>query len=81
MHLAAAVVGPSHSGVALRECGEIIVARETPAEDKCKCGGALEQDNDVLDTWFSSGLLPCSALGWPDEARRTSTRSIRQRRS
>src|SRR5664279_1518545 len=47
-------------------CGEIIVARETPA--KCtKCGGSrLEQDNDVLDTWFSSGLLPCSALGWPD---------------
>ena len=49
-----------------KECGEIIVARETPA--KCtKCGSAqLEQDNDVLDTWFSSGLLPCSALGWPD---------------
>jgi valyl-tRNA synthetase len=47
-------------------CGEIIVARETPA--KCtKCGDSrLEQDNDVLDTWFSSGLLPCSALGWPD---------------
>ncbi len=33
-----------------------------------KCGGAhLEQDSDVLDTWFSSGLLPCSALGWPDK--------------
>src|SRR5664279_5211888 len=47
-------------------CGEIIVAREPPA--KCtKCGDSrLEQDNDVLDTWFSSGLLPCSALGWPD---------------
>ncbi len=47
-----------------KECGEIIVARETPM--KCTCGGKLEQDNDVLDTWFSSGLLPCSALGWPD---------------
>ena len=47
-----------------KACGEIIVARETP--QKCKCGGALEQDSDVLDTWFSSGLLPCSALGWPD---------------
>ena len=49
-----------------KDCGEIVVARETPA--KCtKCGGShLEQDNDVLDTWFSSGLLPCSALGWPD---------------
>jgi valyl-tRNA synthetase len=48
------------------QCGEIMVARETPAECT-KCGGPLEQDNDVLDTWFSSGLLPCSALGWPDE--------------
>ncbi len=47
-------------------CGEIIVAREAPT--KCtKCGGAqLEQDTDVLDTWFSSGLLPCSGLGWPN---------------
>ena len=49
-----------------KDCGEIIVAREAPT--KCtKCGsGQLEQDSDVLDTWFSSGLLPCSALGWPD---------------
>ena len=49
-----------------KDCNEIMVAREAPA--KCsKCGSShLEQDNDVLDTWFSSGLLPCSALGWPD---------------
>ena len=48
-----------------KDCHEIIVARETPA--RCKCGSdQLEQDSDVLDTWFSSGLLPCSALGWPD---------------
>jgi valyl-tRNA synthetase len=49
-----------------KDCPEIIVAREAPT--KCtKCGGShLEQDSDVLDTWFSSGLLPCSALGWPD---------------
>jgi valyl-tRNA synthetase len=48
-------------------CAEPTVARETPA--KCpKCGGtALEQDADVLDTWFSSGLLPFTALGWPDK--------------
>jgi valyl-tRNA synthetase len=48
-----------------KDCREIIVARETPT--KCpKCGSAnLEQDTDVLDTWFSSGLLPCSGLGWP----------------
>jgi len=49
-----------------KECSEIIVSRDTPAKCK-KCGGPLEQDNDVLDTWFSSGLLPCSALGWPDD--------------
>ena len=48
-----------------KQCGEIIVSRETPTH--CKCGGALEQDNDVLDTWFSSGLLPSSGLGWPDK--------------
>jgi valyl-tRNA synthetase len=50
-------------------CGEVIVARETPA--KCpKCGGAeLTQDTDVLDTWFSSGLLPFTTLGWPDKTR------------
>jgi valyl-tRNA synthetase len=48
-------------------CKEIIVAREAPA--KCtKCGSAkLEQDPDVLDTWFSSGLWPFSTLGWPKE--------------
>ncbi len=48
------------------KCGEIIVAREAPPTCT-KCGGPVEQDNDVLDTWFSSGLLPCSALGWPDD--------------
>src|SRR5437879_8507360 len=38
---------------------------------KCpKCGGAdLKQDTDVLDTWFSSGLLPFTTLGWPDKTR------------
>src|SRR6266481_5434329 len=48
-------------------CKEIIVAREAPA--KCsKCGSTkLEQDPDVLDTWFSSGLWPFSTLGWPAE--------------
>ena len=36
--------------------------------DVCpKCGGALRQDSDVLDTWFSSGLWPFSTLGWPDD--------------
>ena len=49
------------------DCGEAMVAEETPA--KCgKCGSAkLVQDPDVLDTWFSSGLWPFSTLGWPEE--------------
>ncbi len=48
-----------------KECGEIVVAGEAP--DKCpKCGCTeLKQDEDVLDTWFSSALWPFSTLGWP----------------
>ncbi len=47
------------------ECGETIAAVEDP--DACPaCGGALRQDEDTLDTWFSSGLWPHSTLGWPD---------------
>jgi valyl-tRNA synthetase len=50
-------------------CGEIIVARETPTSC-AKCGGSeLKQDPDVLDTWFSSGLLPFTSLGWPEATR------------
>jgi valyl-tRNA synthetase len=51
------------------KCGEIIVAREAKA--KCsKCGESeLKQDTDVLDTWFSSGLLPFTTLGWPEKTR------------
>ncbi|MGI9101071.1 MAG: valine--tRNA ligase [Terriglobales bacterium] len=49
------------------QCKQITVAREAPT--KCpKCGSAnLEQDPDVLDTWFSSALLPFTTLGWPDD--------------
>jgi valyl-tRNA synthetase len=50
-----------------RECHDIVVARETPAACP-RCGsGRLEQDPDVLDTWFSSALWPFSTLGWPDQ--------------
>ena len=50
-------------------CREMIVSRETPSTCP-KCGsGALRQETDVLDTWFSSGLWPFSTLGWPDETR------------
>ena len=49
------------------DCPEMIVEIEDPSE--CgKCGsGALTQDDDVLDTWFSSGLWPHSTLGWPGD--------------
>jgi valyl-tRNA synthetase len=50
-------------------CEHVIVAREAPTNCD-KCGGAqLEQDTDVLDTWFSSGLLPFTTLGWPEKTR------------
>jgi valyl-tRNA synthetase len=50
-------------------CGEIIVAREAPTQcPKCS-GRELKQDTDVLDTWFSSGLLPFTTLGWPEKTR------------
>ncbi len=50
------------------DCKEVVVAREAPTA--CKCGSTkLEQDTDVLDTWFSSGLLPFTTLGWPAAAR------------
>ena len=50
-------------------CKELIVAREEPKTCP-KCGGAkLEQVPDVLDTWFSSGLLPFTTLGWPEKTR------------
>ena len=48
-------------------CSQVIVAREEPSQ--CGCGGKLEQDPDVLDTWFSSGFLPFTALGWPEKTR------------
>ena len=49
------------------ECGETVVAREMP--QKCpKCGCThFHQDEDTLDTWFSSALWPFSTLGWPDK--------------
>lgn len=47
-------------------CGDTIVSVEDPTE--CACGSTdLRQDEDVLDTWFSSALWPFSTLGWPEE--------------
>lgn len=50
-----------------QECGEVIVAEKAP--EKCpKCGCSdIKQDEDVLDTWFSSGLWPFETLGWPEK--------------
>ena len=48
------------------ENGHQVVQVEDPA-DCPECGGALRQDEDVLDTWFSSGLAPHADLGWPDD--------------
>ncbi len=50
-----------------QDCNEMMVSRTEP--DICpKCGGKrLEQDPDVLDTWFSSALWPFSTMGWPNE--------------
>ena len=48
------------------ECGEMTVSKTDI--DKCpKCGAPVHQDEDVLDTWFSSALWPFSTLGWPEE--------------
>ena len=50
------------------DCGEVVVSRRS-APDKCpKCGCThFTQDEDTLDTWFSSALWPFSTLGWPDK--------------
>jgi len=55
------------------DCEHITVARETP--ERCEgCGSTcIRQDEDVLDTWFSSGLWPFSTLGWPQETKEMET--------
>jgi len=47
-------------------CDHIMVAETAPATCE-KCGGSLRQEEDVLDTWFSSQLWPFASLGWPEE--------------
>lgn len=49
-----------------KDCGETIVSREDITS--CPhCGGKVEQESDVLDTWFSSGLWPFATMGWPED--------------
>jgi len=50
-----------------QDCGEVICSREDPTECPSCQGSQLQQDEDVLDTWFSSALWPFSTLGWPDD--------------
>lgn len=52
-----------------RDCGDITVARQAP-ENCSHCSATdLEQESDVLDTWFSSGLWPFSTMGWPERTK------------
>jgi len=55
------------------DCGGVTVAREDPTAC-AECGsGNIRQDNDVLDTWFSSALWPFSTLGWPEKTKALET--------
>ena len=47
-------------------CDKLLVEETTP--ERCSCGGALRQETDVLDTWFSSALWPFSTMGWPERS-------------
>ncbi len=50
-----------------QQCGRVLVESKDPVGNCPNCGGELKQDEDVLDTWFSSALWPFSTLGWPDD--------------
>jgi valyl-tRNA synthetase len=50
-----------------QDCGHVIVSEDETVAACTACGGPVFQDEDVLDTWFSSGLWPFSTLGWPDQ--------------
>ena len=70
VHLAPDLVGPSHPGLVLRA-----LRRQIPSPRRRSAGEVRQlrqrsiatQDEDTLDTWFSSGLWPFSTLGWPDD--------------
>jgi valyl-tRNA synthetase len=49
------------------ECGYVFASEEETVEQCPKCGGPVKQENDVLDTWFSSSLWPFEVFGWPQE--------------
>ena len=78
VHLAPALVGPPHSRVVLRRrAATVVVAESDPSAVRAVRRRPLRQDEDVLDTWFSSALWPFSTLGWPETtagSRRATTR-------
>src|SRR6056297_418390 len=55
------------------QCGEVVVAFEAPGQCPACGSSELEQDTDVLDTWFSSALWPFSTMGWPDQTKLLNT--------
>ena len=68
VRVAPAVVGPSHPGLVRLEDGNIFVAETVDeAQQQAGAGVELRQDEDVLDTWFSSALWPFATLGWPEQ--------------
>ena len=50
------------------DCGEVIVSKDDVTECP-KCGGHVHQEEDVLDTWFSSALWPFATMGWPEQTK------------
>ncbi|HWT81738.1 MAG TPA: class I tRNA ligase family protein, partial [Candidatus Methylomirabilis sp.] len=52
-----------------RDCGEVVVSAEPVTQCPACSGSKVEQDQDVLDTWFSSALWPFSTLGWPEKTK------------
>ena len=80
VHLAPAVVGPPDPGLVRRRRATIYVGRRrgrgARASTSRRRSVPLRQDEDVLDTWFSSALWPFSTLGWPDETPRARSASM-----
>ena len=66
VHLAPALVGPPHPGLVLRLRRDHRRAHDPTECPKCHSKN-LKQDEDILDTWFSSALWPFSTLGWPEK--------------
>ena len=83
VHLAPALVGPPDPGVVRR--GRQDLRRRRPKTKRARKAaaagytGTLKRDDDVLDTWFSSALVPFSSLGWPDEDAGAASCSCRRR--